>query len=258
MLFAIPVLPLRTLRVHPWLFSCVPAGNLSSFIDRRVCRADPSLRLRHEASLRKTRLGHGGSGCFSACLLAFADDGDFLQNHRLKGAVVAVAFYSGDGADDEEAGGVALAEDGVVAIERLSLCHGDEELAAVGVGSGVGHGQAAGAVEGQAGIELIFELEAGAAVSGAGGVAALNHVSGDDAMEDGSVVERAVMHLGAGDGIGPVLFAFSEGGEMRDCFGDLLAEQVAGDASDGGVHDNGGAAGSDRCVGGLLGDGGQK
>ncbi len=79
--------------------------------------------------------------------LAFADDGDFLEHDGSQWLIVAVALDAGDGFDDIDAWLVALAEEGVVLVERFDGLLGDEELAAVGVGTGVGHGQLAGLIE---------------------------------------------------------------------------------------------------------------
>jgi hypothetical protein len=61
-----------------------------------------------------------------------------------------------------------------------------EELAAIGVGAGVGHGHRADLVA--ALHRLVREAVAGAAAAGAGGVAALAHEAVDDAVEDDAVV----------------------------------------------------------------------
>ena len=65
----------------------------------------------------------------------------------------------------------------------------DEELAAVGVGAGVGHRQEPAAIVAQAGAELVGELVAGAARAVAHRAAALDHEAVDDAVEDQAVVE---------------------------------------------------------------------
>ena len=62
----------------------------------------------------------------------------------------------------------------------------DEELAAVGVGPGVGHGQRPELVASRRG-ELVGELVARAPGAGPGGVTALEHEAGDDAVEDDAV-----------------------------------------------------------------------
>src|SRR5258708_24703821 len=128
-----------------------------------------------------------------------------MCGERLVGS--GLAFEDVDGADGV-AGlavtpGVALAEavddlhaaahtakDAVLAVEVGGGAEGDEELGAVGVAAGVGHGEDAGAVmrEGER-ARLVVELVAGAACARAGGVAALGHEAADDAVEGGAVVE---------------------------------------------------------------------
>ncbi len=102
--------------------------------------------------------------------LAFANDGDLVDDDRGDGLVVGVALDAGDGGDEQDGVGVALAEDGVLAVELGDGRFGDEELGAVGVGAGVGHGEAAGLVEGEDGVDLVLEEVAGVAgaVAGAG------------------------------------------------------------------------------------------
>src|ERR1700735_2393471 len=77
--------------------------------------------------------------------LAFAHDGDAVDDDGSEGLVVRVAFNAGDGGYDEGSVRIAEAEDGVFAIELRDGGVGDEELAAVGAcpggaRAGVGHG----------------------------------------------------------------------------------------------------------------------
>ena len=81
-----------------------------------------------------------------------------------------------------------LAEDGVLAVQPGGLLEGDEELAAVGTWSGIGHGQQTGRVEGQLGDDLVFELIARAARPSARRVACLSHKVFDDTVEGHAVV----------------------------------------------------------------------
>src|SRR5262249_45901244 len=87
---------------------------------------------------------------------------------------------------------------------------------------------------------LIFELIAGAAHAGAGGIAALDHEVGDDAMEDGSVVE-ALFALFACDGMFPLAVALSQVNEVGDSFGSVFVEQAADNGAFGGLEDGVGA-----------------
>src|SRR5271167_4574426 len=107
--------------------------------------------------------------------LGDAFDGDGFEDYWGFGAVHAVAVDFADLFDDVVAFD-DFSEDGVLAGEPAGVGYGDEELAAVGVGACVGHGELAlllEAVFGAAG--FVGELVAGAAHAGAFGVAALNH-----------------------------------------------------------------------------------
>src|SRR5690606_25520878 len=112
-----------------------------------------------------------------------------------------------------------LAEHGVAAVQPVGLDVGDEELAAVGVGAGIGHGQHAALVR-DAVAGFVLEAVAGAATAGALGAAALDHEVRDDAVERQAVVEPA---LGEVDEIG-----HGQGG--------LFGEQVHLDYALGGVE----------------------
>jgi len=84
-----------------------------------------------------------------------------------------------------------LAEDGVFHMEPGSGYGCDEELAAVGAGAGVGHGEQAGLVEGEIARTLIcegFTPDRLAAHARPGGVATLDHELFDDAVKDDAVV----------------------------------------------------------------------
>ncbi|MCW2427733.1 hypothetical protein M2260_002641 [Rhodococcus erythropolis] len=73
-------------------------------------------------------------------------------------------------------------------------------------------------------MELVTELVARAAGAGSGGVATLDHEAVDDAVEDGTVVERA--GLGAGGVCGGVLLrAVGEADEVLDGLRRMVAEQ---------------------------------
>src|ERR1039458_9666521 len=103
-----------------------------------------------------------------------AFDGDGFEDDGGAGAVLGGGGDGGDLLDDF----VALddfAEDGVLAGEPVGVGDSDEELAAVGVGAGVGHGELAGLLEvvGRA-LGLVGELVAGATHAGALGVAMAN------------------------------------------------------------------------------------
>ena len=101
--------------------------------------------------------------------LADGNDHDLVEHDRSEGLVHAVAFDAGDGRGDGDRGGVALAEEGVVAVELRRGGDSDEELRAVGVGAGVGHGEAAGYVEAQGRGDLVAQVVAGVARPSASG-----------------------------------------------------------------------------------------
>jgi len=182
--------------------------------------------------------------------LAVAHDGDAVDDNRSERFVARVAFYARDGGDEQGGVGVALAEDGVLAVELWDLGFGDEELRTVGAssgwaGAGVGHGEEAGGVEGEVGVNLILKEVAGVASAITDAVAALNHKVGDDPVEGGSVVEGLMMHLLEGLGVGPVFRAFGETDEVGHGDRGLLVVELAGETAHGGVDDGGGAGGDD-------------
>ena len=109
--------------------------------------------------------------------------------------------------------------------------------------AGVGHGEAAGCVEGERGVDLVIEEVAGVAGAVADAVAALDHEAGDDAVEGGAVVEGLVVHFLEGLWVGPVLGAFGEADEVGDGDGGFFVVELAGEAAHGGVDDGGGAGG---------------
>ena len=88
------------------------------------------------------------------------------------------------------------AEDGVLAIQPSGLDGADEELGAVGVGAGIGHGEDSGASVLQ-GEVLISELLAvdGLATGtvAASEVTSLEHELGDDAVEGGAGITEALL-----------------------------------------------------------------
>src|SRR5713226_2525277 len=77
---------------------------------------------------------------------------------------------------------------------------------------------------------LVFELVARTAETGAHRVAALNHEVGDDAMENGSVVE-GIAGLFARCGMRPLALAFGEVDEVGDRLGGVLLKQAAHDGA---------------------------
>jgi hypothetical protein len=153
-----------------------------------------------------------------------------------------------DGLDDVHALD-DLAEDDVLAVEPGGGDGADEELGAVGVGPGVGHGEDAGA--GVLADELLVGellavdgLAAGAVA--AGEVAALAHEVGDHAVERRPlVVERLAAPARA-------LLAGAERAEVLRRAGHLVGVQLHHDlpgrgAADGHVEENAGAGVGHLC-----------
>src|SRR5579871_3030555 len=91
-----------------------------------------------------------------------------------------------------------FAEHAVFVIEPGGGGDGNEELAAVGIGASIGHGQHAGLRVLQIGVELIGKLITRATAAGAFGAAALDHEIGNHAMKDEAVVERFAGFLAFG------------------------------------------------------------
>src|SRR5438045_2418613 len=80
-----------------------------------------------------------------------------------------------------------FADHGVRAVEPVGHDVGDEELAPVGAGSGIGHGERADLVLVRVPLKFIFEAISGTAAAGAGRVATLNHEVINYTVENGSI-----------------------------------------------------------------------
>src|SRR5215211_2719869 len=160
-------------------------------------------------------------------------DGDALQAQLLDGAVGRVAVDGGDGVDHVHALD-DLAEDRVLAVQPGRGGLGDEELGAVGVGPGVGHGQVPGPVEAVGAVDLVLELVAGAAAAVPERVATLDHEVGDDPVEHGPLVQRPLL-LGAGGRVAPGLGSGGQADEVLDRLGGGVGEQADPDGPLGGL-----------------------
>src|ERR1019366_9146369 len=106
------------------------------------------------------------------------------------------------------------AEDGVVAVQRWIGRLGDEKRRAVGVRTGVGVGEASGLIKVEIGPGLVLDLDADVAGAASGGVAALDHELGNDAVEGGVVIEGNAVHGFAGFGVCPALGAAGQTDEV--------------------------------------------
>ena len=118
-----------------------------------------------------------------------------------------------------------LTENSVRTGQVWGLADGDEELRTVGTWAGVRHSQQVWAVEGQLWVELIAELVARAATAGAGWVAALDHESVDDAVEDRAVIERTLLATLCILG-GVFLGSLGQTDEVFDGYWCVIAEQL--------------------------------
>ena len=123
------------------------------------------------------------------------------------------------------------------------------------VGSGVGVGETPGTIECDIGRSLILEFVAGIARPIAFGISALNHETGDHAVEDGAIIKRNAVLLGVRDGAGPVFCAAGEADEILDTDRGYLRKQRAMQVVGRGVDDGGGLRGSSGGGTGGLADG---
>src|SRR4029077_18127342 len=114
---------------------------------------------------------------------------------------------------------------------------GDKKLGAIGVRTGVGIGQASRAIEIEVGGSFVAESIARIASAVASGIPALNHEFGNHTMEDGAIVERNTMLLGATDRIGPVFGAIGQTDKVGDTERSLVRKQRAGQLASSGVND---------------------
>ena len=83
----------------------------------------------------------------------------------------------------------------MVAVQPGSRCQSDEELAAASVRACISHGQNTLVIMLQAFTELVFNLIAGAAHTGTGRVAALNHKTVDYTVKNNTVIKAFFYQL---------------------------------------------------------------
>src|SRR5580692_11074212 len=199
---------------------------------RETRGAEKSLRTEGSLLLLLGRRAASGALMSRRCALRFGDlDLDDLR--RIVGTIVAVTRQARDLLHQVEV--LTLAEDAVVAVQRGIRSFGDEELRTVGIGTGIGVGEASGLIELQVRSGLVLDLEARIAGAGSLRIAALDHEVGDHAMEDGSVVERHTFFHLAGLRILPCLRAGGETDEVGHRDRSLVWKQNAMDGSESGL-----------------------
>ena len=120
-----------------------------------------------------------------------SSDSHALHDDVRERLVGTIDLHGGDGVDNIETGN-DFAEYGVAMWQWRVFLH-DEELAAIGIGTGIGHGHSAFDITGLVGnrvrIQFIGEFVAGTAHTGTSRIAALDHEARDDTMEDEVIVE---------------------------------------------------------------------
>src|SRR6266851_1806463 len=176
------------------------------------------------------RLGCGGRSA--------AHDANVLYPYRAERLVVAgVAGHACDLLFQHNTGVVALAEDGVPAVQMWRRDLRDEELRAVRARSGICHGEAAGTVKHQGGYDFVLELVSGIARAIARRIPALDHEVGNYSMKNRAVVKRHAVLCRTADRILPVLGAVGQADEVGDCFRCFFFKQSATQGSSGCVDD---------------------
>src|SRR5829696_2837685 len=157
-------------------------------------------------------------GCSTVAMRMRLLEREPLDDRRLLRAVARVGRERLEGVDDVHARG-HLAEHRVLAVEPgRGVLGDDEELGAVRVRAGVGHGQRA--ADDLVIVELVLERVAGAAGARALRAAALDHEVLDHAVEDEPVVEAVARELL----------------EVRHRLGRVLVEELEGDRALAGGH----------------------
>ena len=120
------------------------------------------------------------------------------------------------------------AENTMPVVQMRRRRHGDEELAAIGAGTRVGHRKHAGSVVLERRFKLVGELVAGAATTGAFGIAGLDHEAGNDAVENDPVIELRALRLVR------ILRALGQADEVGDRQGRLFELEPGDDFALGG------------------------
>src|SRR5438445_4291548 len=162
------------------------------------------------------------------------------------GTIVAVAWQRGNFVGDVLAFH-HLAKNGVLVVEPRCRSNGDEKLAAVGIGPGIGHGKLAGFGMLQRRMKFVGEFIAWPAHAGTVRAASLNHEIRNDAVEDEAVIERALFFL-SGFFVGEFPGAFSETDKVFDSFGGFFFQQFDDDVALRGFENGIGASGTSHAI----------
>ena len=122
------------------------------------------------------------------------DGSDLIAGSVKLTAAFARIIFSRDFIDDMKSVG-DLAKYRMAIIEEWSGGGGDEKLGAVGPGTGVGHGENAGAAVTKIGVKFIGKLVSGAAPTALGRVAALKHEIFDNPVKGDPVIVSALCEI---------------------------------------------------------------
>ena len=163
---------------------------------------------------------------------AFADNFHFLHHHRVNRFVPVFRDRHVRNGIDHFKPAYHFAENRMPAVEPGGGGVGDEELAAIGPGPCIGHGEQALAVVDERIDEFIGKAVPRAARAGAGGVAALDHEIFDHAVEAEAVVVALPFVVFADEGVG----ALGQGDEIGHGNRGLVVLQAKDDFALAGAH----------------------
>src|SRR5580700_5689385 len=127
----------------------VPCG-APSIVQLRFSFSHPSWSRDELPEMVGSRLRFGCRRGLRRCSrhrLSLRDNRHLLKHNRCEGLVVAVAIDASDSFDYFDAGVVALTEKGIVLTESWIGLLCNKELASVGIGPGIRHGQASRNIE---------------------------------------------------------------------------------------------------------------
>src|SRR5271157_6409643 len=159
--------------------------------------------------------------------LRYAFDAQLLDDHRCARAVHGIARHIGNLVGDVLALD-HLTENRVAIIQVRCGSDGDEELAAIGAGAGIGHREFARLGMAQRWMELVREVVAGPPAPVSLRASALNHELRNHAVEDQAVIVIAFFFF-PGSGIDKFFRALGQPDEILHRLGSFLFKQPAND-----------------------------